>query len=420
MSSISSETNNQTNVDNQITSNTMFLPVSFGEGIDKLSILDIKLTKITDPSRKADVQKEYDMIYDKIKATFNETVLFHYKILKEVNLNIWNMQDRFRDLEKDKLNQDTNSEKTRLCSEIILENDRRFRIKRKLNNLCNSTLKEQKGYVEKKLCIVGDSGIGDSINLCGMVRYYSTIYDSVEVVCLEKYVKHIKYLYVDDTSITIFPVNKSVSLEDFINLRNIKNKEGFHVSGVGYNKNPYITQDIIKDYEFVPFCFYKHANINYNIFWDYFHIPQLEESKLLYSHIQNANITKYVIIHNSSSHGIAFSTDKVEELMKQNGEDKNTTLILNLDKNNYPSDHPFFSLAEKFVFQPVFHYTDTLINATRLFLSDSCFLCLSLHLNLKCQNFFLVNGRHNYGHFYDPKYEYIKQNTGQKVIQICM
>ena len=44
--------------------NILYLPVSLGEAIDKLTILDIKCHKITD-KRKLDVQKEYNILYEK-------------------------------------------------------------------------------------------------------------------------------------------------------------------------------------------------------------------------------------------------------------------------------------------------------------------------------------------------------------------
>jgi hypothetical protein len=44
----------------------LHLPVSLGEAIDKLTILDIKLDKITD-NRRDDVKKEYDLLYDKLQ-----------------------------------------------------------------------------------------------------------------------------------------------------------------------------------------------------------------------------------------------------------------------------------------------------------------------------------------------------------------
>jgi FtsZ-binding cell division protein ZapB len=45
----------------------LHLPVSLGEAIDKITILDIKLDKIKD-NRKNDVQKEYDLLFEKLKS----------------------------------------------------------------------------------------------------------------------------------------------------------------------------------------------------------------------------------------------------------------------------------------------------------------------------------------------------------------
>ena len=77
------------------------LPVSIGEALDKLSILEIKLEKIKD-DRRLDVQNEYDAIYLKLKDFLTEDSLFHYKYLKKVNEEIWNMQDEFRELTEQK------------------------------------------------------------------------------------------------------------------------------------------------------------------------------------------------------------------------------------------------------------------------------------------------------------------------------
>ena len=64
--------------------NLLYLPVSLGEGIDKLTILDIKLDKIKD-DRKRNVQMEYDLLYGKLK----EFIIKYenlYKTMKHVNL----------------------------------------------------------------------------------------------------------------------------------------------------------------------------------------------------------------------------------------------------------------------------------------------------------------------------------------------
>ena len=128
------------------------LPVSLGEALDKLTILDIKLEKIKD-NRRLDVQKEYDILYNKLKLNI-QNYDFYYKILKQVNLDIWEMQDDFRY---------NNGDKNKLCLKIIDENDRRFRIKKKINDIANSSLKEQKGYKPRKAFVMTHQGLGDMI-----------------------------------------------------------------------------------------------------------------------------------------------------------------------------------------------------------------------------------------------------------------
>lgn len=160
------------------------LPVSYGEAFDKLTILDIKLEKIKD-SRRQDVQKEYDAIFSKIYPLFNINVMYHYNILKDINMRIWEMQDTFRD-------SSNIEEKNKLCNEIIIDNDRRFRVKHKINYLLSSHLKEQKGYVKRR------SLISNECNNNGLIRYYSTLYDEVLVQSLDNYSE-----FTDDPSIKL-------------------------------------------------------------------------------------------------------------------------------------------------------------------------------------------------------------------------
>ena len=118
------------------------LEVSLGEALDKLTILDIKIDKIKD-SRRDDCLKEYKVLYDTLKDYVN-AFSYHYKILKEINLTIWNLQEN--------IHNDTNL--TNTYGKVLKENDRRFRVKKQINNLANSSLKEQKGYAKNKsICI---------------------------------------------------------------------------------------------------------------------------------------------------------------------------------------------------------------------------------------------------------------------------
>ena len=69
------------------------LPVSLGEALDKLTILDIKMARITD-ERKADVKVEYDALMAKLQE-YVTTYSYHYRILKDINQTLWDIQDKF-------------------------------------------------------------------------------------------------------------------------------------------------------------------------------------------------------------------------------------------------------------------------------------------------------------------------------------
>jgi hypothetical protein len=150
----------------------LYLPVSLGEAIDKLTILDIKLSKINNDNRKNDVKNEYELLYDKLK----EFVIKYnnlYETMKKVNLLIWNMMDILRDgiiIE---------SEYLKTCKECIEFNDIRFRVKNKINYISKSFLKEQKSYKINRLIIIINKEIIDDVLLLNIIKYFSFIYDEI-------------------------------------------------------------------------------------------------------------------------------------------------------------------------------------------------------------------------------------------------
>lgn len=166
----------------------LYLPVSLGEAIDKLTILDIKLDKITD-NRKNDVKKEYELLYDKLK----EFIIKYenlYETMKKVNLIIWDMMDILRD--------GNVSEELylKICKECIEYNDIRFRVKNKINFVSNSLLKEQKSYKINRLIIVINKNLDNSKILLNIIKYFSFIYDEINIVSdfnVDYLKKHFEY-----------------------------------------------------------------------------------------------------------------------------------------------------------------------------------------------------------------------------------
>ncbi len=364
--------------------NEIQLPVSMGEALDKLTILDIKMKKIID-ARRADVEKEFNLLSSKLEK-YKEEYIFYYNILLLINESIWDMQDIFRDSKNPQ-------EQNKLCIQIIKENDNRFRVKKKINNLSNSSLKEQKGYKPKTAFVLTHLGLGDNITAIGAVRYLSTCYDKVLVVCKEKYKKNMELFYEDDETIELYPVmddncispNSGFSNEEF---KKITENMDLYLAGL------HCLSTTMEPCNELPFNFYRDMNINEKFFWTYFHVNIPSESKSLFNKLKgNSN---YIFIHNTSSTGNAFSIIDIENKLKFN---KQEILVIDPNNNIYNKTDPFFELANEFLYHPLAFYIDVIINAKKIIMTDSSFFCLAINLAIKTKECY-IKSRDNRNYSY--------------------
>jgi len=122
----------------------ILIPASLGELVDKITILEIKQTHMTDRQLK-NIEKELKLLKLIIKKENlkidNELV----NQLKEVNNNLWQIEDRIRTKER-KLEFD--NEFILLARSVYKENDRRASIKKEINSKFNSEIIEEKSYKE--------------------------------------------------------------------------------------------------------------------------------------------------------------------------------------------------------------------------------------------------------------------------------
>lgn len=120
-------------------------PVSFGELLDKIAILQIKSERMSDPDKLANVRKELDAL----SATWLEHPAAQVHIvelrveLKAVNERLWGIEDDIRLCER---NQDFGPEFVRLARAVYFENDDRARIKKEINRALGSAYVEEKSY----------------------------------------------------------------------------------------------------------------------------------------------------------------------------------------------------------------------------------------------------------------------------------
>ena len=120
--------------------------ISAGDLLDKISILEIKLEKIKDKASQEEINKEYKILKEvqNSNVEITEKLKTLLKEIKEVNLNLWNIEDKLRICEK---NKDFGQNFIELARSVYLNNDKRSKIKSKINEVSGSNIKEIKQYV---------------------------------------------------------------------------------------------------------------------------------------------------------------------------------------------------------------------------------------------------------------------------------
>lgn len=124
---------------------TPLVPISWGELIDKITILEIKEVKITSNNALDNIRKELGFLSDIVsnsKGVYDAISLLKNE-LKEVNLNLWQVEDEIRDKE---YSQEFDEEFISLARSVYRLNDDRANLKKKINETFFSELKEEKSY----------------------------------------------------------------------------------------------------------------------------------------------------------------------------------------------------------------------------------------------------------------------------------
>jgi hypothetical protein len=120
------------------------IQISVGELLDKLSILKIKKEKIFDDKKLKYVEEEFEILNEKSSSFLNdENIKKIYNDLYLTNKDLWAIEDELRILEK--VNK-FNAQFVDLARKVYKVNDHRFSLKSKINDITNSSIKEQKSY----------------------------------------------------------------------------------------------------------------------------------------------------------------------------------------------------------------------------------------------------------------------------------
>lgn len=125
----------------------VLIPISCGELIDKITILEIKTQKITDAEKVKNVHyelNELNAVWEALEKS-NVDISDLRQELKTVNQSLWDIED---DIRKKDLQGEFDSEYIKLARAVYINNDSRAEHKRAINVRLGSKLIEEKFYVD--------------------------------------------------------------------------------------------------------------------------------------------------------------------------------------------------------------------------------------------------------------------------------
>ena len=123
---------------------TMNIAVSNGDLLDRLSILEIKIQRVTEPQKIENIRRYYGQLLqvaDPIKSAAGAL----YEDLHRINGLLWDMENSIRELES---RQQFDNEFITAARSVYKYNDERARIKQQIDILTGSAIREEKSYSE--------------------------------------------------------------------------------------------------------------------------------------------------------------------------------------------------------------------------------------------------------------------------------
>jgi Family of unknown function (DUF6165) len=129
--------------------NEIRVPISPGELLDKITILRIKSTRMSDPAKLVNVRMELEVLEDTWRGSAYAKAGIEADViaLLEVNERLWVIEDGIRDKERA---QEFDADFIRFARAVYFENDERAAIKRRINLKLGSSIVEEKSYAEYK------------------------------------------------------------------------------------------------------------------------------------------------------------------------------------------------------------------------------------------------------------------------------
>jgi hypothetical protein len=126
---------------------SLMIEVGAGELIDKITILKIKADRMTDPAKLKNVNHELDVLSRAREENLKQSADLdrQEEALRQVNEALWVIEDDIRACEAAR---DFGPKFIELARSVYIQNDKRAAIKKSINELCGSSIVEEKSYTE--------------------------------------------------------------------------------------------------------------------------------------------------------------------------------------------------------------------------------------------------------------------------------
>jgi orotate phosphoribosyltransferase-like protein len=123
------------------------VPISPGELIDKITILEIKAANISDVAKLANVKVELQLLQDTWRTSdyANVDIDAEWSRLREINKKLWDIEDAIRDKERQRK---FDQEFIELARSVYITNDERAAVKKQINTKLGSKIVEEKSYAK--------------------------------------------------------------------------------------------------------------------------------------------------------------------------------------------------------------------------------------------------------------------------------
>ena len=123
----------------------MQIDVSNGELVDKVSILKIKLDRVSSARKRTNIEKEFKLLYGKLTENQIAEQSDSFQRLLEINTRLWDIEDQIREKEA---RGEFDEEFIQLARQVYFQNDKRSQVKREINIQTDSKIMEEKEYVQ--------------------------------------------------------------------------------------------------------------------------------------------------------------------------------------------------------------------------------------------------------------------------------